>query len=81
MLNSSCGTVALYGPFFFGGPWSAKKKKKKKATVPQLVKHIHDTYNISECVHIKIFKLNLFNSYIKTRIDVNYRFSMTPGLL
>ena len=37
------------------------------------------TYNISECVHIKIFKLNLFNSYIKTRIDVNYRFSITPG--
>jgi hypothetical protein len=29
-------------------------------------------------VDIKIFKMNLFNSYIKTRIDVNYRFSMTP---
>ena len=24
---SSCGTVALYGPFFL---WSAQKKKKKK---------------------------------------------------
>lgn len=45
MVIGNFGTVALYGPFFFGGPmlWSAKKRKEKNkdhkelhCTVPQL---------------------------------------------
>ena len=41
-VNISCITVALYGPFFFGGPADHRvcQKKKKEKKGPQLGKHL-----------------------------------------